>query len=158
MPSHRPAFRSRAPSVARGITHLGDERVHCIRVACIYLVARCKLGSDLSRHHRAIGAAQHVKDTATPPVLIDLVFVVLGFGFAERGYALLKTILDAVLGGLLLFSGIELAPSSKLHEHHGGDLFLVLLMTAIGVALNPAAAFAVGLPVAYALKHEWIRV
>jgi len=86
------------------------------------------------------------------------VFVVLGFGFAERGYALLKTILDAVLGGLLLFSGIELAPSSKLHEHHGGDLFLVLLMTAIGVALNPAAAFAVGLPVAYALKHEWIRV
>jgi len=42
------------------------------------------------------------------------------------------------LGGLLLFSGIELALSSKLHEHHGGDLFLVLLMTAIGVALNPA--------------------
>src|SRR6516165_9597301 len=91
MPSHRPAFRSRAPSVARGITHLGDERVHRIHVACIYLVARCKLGSDLSRHHRAIGAAQHVKDTATAPVLIDLVFVVLGFGFAESGYALLKT-------------------------------------------------------------------
>jgi hypothetical protein len=60
------------------------------------------------------------------------VFVVLGLGFGEGGYALLKTIPDAVLGGLLLFSGIELAPSSKLHEHYGGDLFLVLLMTAIG--------------------------
>ena len=85
-------------------------------------------------------------------------FVVLGFGFAERGYALLKTILDAVLGGLLLFSGIELALSSKLHENQGGDLFLVLLMAAIGVALNPAAAFAFGLPIAYAFKRRWLRV
>ena len=50
-----------------------------------------------------------------------------------------------------------LALSSKLHEHQGGDLFLVLLMAAIGVALNPAAAFAFGLPIAYALQHEWIR-
>lgn len=74
------------------------------------------------------------------------------------GYAMLKTIPDAVLGGLVLFSGIELARSSKLHEHKGGDLFLVLLMAVIGVALNPAAAFAVGLPIAYALQHEWIRV
>ena len=88
MPSHRPAFRSRAPSVREGITHLGDERVHRIHVACIYLVARCKLGSDLSRHHRAIGAAQHVKDTATASFLIGLVFVALGLGFGDRGYAL----------------------------------------------------------------------
>ena len=72
--------------------------------------------------------------------------------------SVLKTIPDAVLGGLLLFSGIELALSSKLHEHKGGDLFLVLLMAAIGVALNPGSAFAVGLPIAYALQHEWIRV
>jgi hypothetical protein len=31
----------------------------------------------------------------------------------------------------------------------------VLLMAAIGVALNPAAAFAVGLPLAYAFKQKW---
>jgi len=31
-------------------------------------------------------------------------------------------------------------------------------MAAIGVALNPAAAFAVGLPIAYAFEREWIRV
>jgi len=59
---------------------------------------------------------------------------------------------------LTMPSGIELALSSKLHEHKGGDLFLALLMAAIGVALNPAAAFAVGLPIAYALQHDWIRV
>jgi len=111
--------------------------------------------------HGAGGITGHFRfggRTATAPVLIGLVFIVLGIAFGDSGYALLKMIPDAVLGGLLLFSGTELALSSKLHEHKGGDLFLVLLMAAIGVALNPAAAFAVGLPIAYALQHEWIRV
>ncbi|HVB16287.1 MAG TPA: putative sulfate/molybdate transporter [Stellaceae bacterium] len=111
--------------------------------------------------HGAGGIAGHYRfggRTATAPVLIGFVFVVLGVGLGESGYALLRTIPDAVLGALLLFSGIELALSSKLHEHQGGDLFLVLLMAAIGVALNPAAAFAVGLPIAYALKRGWITI
>jgi sulfate permease, SulP family len=82
----------------------------------------------------------------------------LGIGFGSSGYALLRTIPDAVLGGLLMFSGLELALSSKLQDYWNGDLFLVLLMAAIGVALNPVAAFAMGLPLAYALKHEWLRV
>ena len=43
--------------------------------------------------------------------LIGLVFVVLGLGLGESGYAMLKTIPNAVLGGLLLSSGIELAVS-----------------------------------------------
>jgi hypothetical protein len=62
------------------------------------------------------------------------------------------------LGALLLFSGIELAQSAKLLEYQGADLFLVLLTAAIGVALNPAAAFAVGLPIAYAFKRPWLRI
>jgi len=111
--------------------------------------------------HGAGGIAGHFRfgaRTATAPVLIGLIFVTLGIGFGESGYAILRTIPDSVLGGLLMFSGIELALSAKLHEHQGSDLFLVLLMAAIGVALNPAAAFAVGLPIAYALRREWLRV
>ena len=106
--------------------------------------------------HGAGGIAGHVRfgaRTATAPVLIGLVFVALGIGFGESGYAP-----DAVLGGLLLFSGLELALSSKPKEYRDGDLFLVLLMAAIGVALNPAAAFAVGLPLAYAFKQKWLRI
>jgi hypothetical protein len=111
--------------------------------------------------HGAGGIAGHVRfgaRTATAPVLIGFVFVVLGIGFGESGYALLKTIPDAVLGGLLLFSGLELALSSKPQEYRDGDLFLVLLMAAVGVALNPAAAFAVGLPLAYTFKQKWLRI
>ena len=47
-----------------------------------------------------------------------------------------------------LFSGIELAFSSIPQSFEHEELFLVLLMAAIGVAVNPAAAFAVGLPLA----------
>jgi SulP family sulfate permease len=111
--------------------------------------------------HGAGGIAGHVRfgaRTATAPVLIGLVFLLLGVGFGESGYALLKTIPDAVLGGLLMFSGIELALSSKPQEFRDAELFLVLLMAAIGVALNPVAAFAVGLPIAYGLKRGWVRV
>jgi len=111
--------------------------------------------------HGAGGIAGHVRfgaRTATAPVLIGFVFVALGIGFGESGYALLQTIPDAVLGGLLLFSGLELALSSKPQEYRDGDLLLVLLMAAVGVALNPAAAFAVGLPLAYASKQKWLRI
>jgi SulP family sulfate permease len=111
--------------------------------------------------HGAGGIAGHVRfgaRTATAPVLIGLVFVALGIGFGESGYALLKTIPNAVLGSLLLFSGVELALSSKPQEYRDVDLFLVLLMAAIGVALNPAAAFAAGLPLAFAFKQKWLRI
>jgi predicted benzoate:H+ symporter BenE len=111
--------------------------------------------------HGAGGIAGHVRfgaRTATAPVLIGLVFVVLGLGFGDSGYALLKTIPDAVLGGLLLFSGIELALSSKPQEYRDTDLFVVLLMAAIGVAFNPAAAFIVGVPLAFAAKRRWLKI
>jgi hypothetical protein len=48
--------------------------------------------------------------------------------------------------------------SSKPQEYRDGDLFLVLLMAAVGVALNPAGAFAVGLPLACASKQKWLRI
>src|SRR5271154_497316 len=54
-------------------------------------------------------------------------------------------------------SGIELALSSKLRDDHDAELFLVLLMAAIGVALNPAAAFVVGVPIACGLRQGWLR-
>lgn len=110
--------------------------------------------------HGAGGITGHVRfgaRTATAPVLIGLVFLSLGLFLGGSGYQLLRTIPDAVLGGLLLFSGIDLAQSSKPESYKDADLFLVLLMAAIGVAVNPAAAFAVGLPLAYGVKHGWLR-
>jgi hypothetical protein len=63
-----------------------------------------------------------------------------------------------VLGGLLLFSGIDFALSSKPSSYQGAELFLVVLMAAVGVAVNPAAAFAIGVPIAYGIRHGWLKV
>ena len=90
--------------------------------------------------------------------MIGLVFIAFGVFLEQSAYALLKTIPDAVLGALLLFSGIELAASSRPQNYREADLVLVLLIAAVGVAMNPAAAFAVGLPVAYALKRGWVKL
>jgi hypothetical protein len=35
-------------------------------------------------------------------------------------------------------------------------MFLVLLMAAICVAFNPAAAFAVGVPISLAFRYGWL--
>ncbi len=112
----------------------------------------CHGAGGMSGHYR-FGAR-----TATAPLLIGLALASLGLFLGSSGYQLLRTIPDAVLGGLLLFSGIDLALSSKPGDYAGADLFLVLLMAAVGVAVNPAAAFAVGLPLAYAIKHRWLKV
>ena len=34
----------------------------------------------------------------------------------------------------------------------------MLLMAAIGVALNPVTAVVIGLPLAYAFKQKWLRI
>lgn len=110
--------------------------------------------------HGAGGIAGHYRfgaRTATAPVLIGLTFAGLGVFLGDSAYALLRTIPDAVLGVLLAFSGLELALASKPQRYKDSELFLVLLMAAIGVALNPAAAFAVGLPLAYAQQRGWLK-
>ena len=111
--------------------------------------------------HGAGGMTGHYRfgaRTATAPVLLGLLLMALGLFLGSGGYQLLRTIPDAVLGGLLLFSGIDLALSSRPGDHQGADLFLVLMMAAIGVAVNPAAAFAVGVPLAFAVKHRWLKI
>jgi sulfate permease, SulP family len=111
--------------------------------------------------HGAGGISGHFRfgaRTATAPVLIGLIFLSLGLLLGQGGYELLRTIPSAVLGGLLLFSGIDLALSSKPSSYQGAELFLVVLMAAVGVAVNPAAAFAIGVPIAYGIGHGWLKV
>jgi len=111
--------------------------------------------------HGAGGLVGHVRfgaRTATAPLVIGVAFILLGLFLGGSGYELLRSIPEAVLGGLLIYSGIELALSSKPGNYHDEELFLVLLMATIGVAVNPAVAVLVGTPVAYGLKSGWLKV
>ncbi len=138
--------------------HRADERTLAVTTGLGNLLA-APFGGYLMCHG-AGGIAGHVRfgaGTATAPVLIGLVFLGLGIFLGGSGYELLRTIPEAVLGGLLLFSGIDLAQSSKPGSYKDADLFIVLLMAAVGVAVNPAAAFAVGLPLVYGVRHGLLR-
>lgn len=104
--------------------------------------------------HGAGGLTGHVRfgaRTGTASLLIGFIFLALGLLLGSGGYQLLCTIPDAALGSLLLFSGVDLAVSSRPGSYRDTDLFLVVLVAAIGIAVNPAIAFAIGLPLSYAL-------
>ena len=111
--------------------------------------------------HGAGGISGHFRfgaRTATAPLLIGALFLGLGLFLGASGFGLLRTVPNAVLGALLAFSGVDLAVSSRPGRFKDENLFLVLLMAAIGVAINPAAAFVVGVPLAYGIKRHWVRV
>ena len=139
--------------------HPANERNLALTTGAMNLLAApfggylmCHGAGGIVGHHR-FGAR-----TATAPVLIGVIFLALGLLFGSGGYAVLRTIPEGVLGALLLLSGIELAQSSKPQSFAEADLFLVLAMAVVCVALNPAIAFAAGLPVAYAIQKGWIRI
>ncbi len=111
--------------------------------------------------HGAGGITGHFRfgaRTATAPLIIGALFLSLGLFLGASGYGLLHTVPTAVLGALLVFSGIDLAVSARPGRFKDENLFLVLLMAAVSVAINPAAAFVVGVPLAYGIKRHWVRV
>jgi MFS superfamily sulfate permease-like transporter len=111
--------------------------------------------------HGAGGIAGHYRfgaRTATAPLLIGGVFLLLGVLLGDSAFPLLALIPTAVLGGLLFFSGLELAISASLPRYNEGELFVILVIAAVSVASNPAVAFALGLPLAYALQRGLVRV
>lgn len=111
--------------------------------------------------HGAGGIAGHYRfgaRSATAPALIGLTFLAFGLVLGDSAIPLFALVPAAVLGGLLVFSGLELALSSRPQTYSGGDMFIVLMVAAISVATNPAIAFVVGLPLANALRRGWVRL
>lgn len=112
----------------------------------------CHGSGGIAAHHRFGGR------TATAPVALGLLLLAVGLFMGDSALMLMKAVPDAVVGGLLLLSGIELALSSRPREYEGADLFVLVAMGAICVAANPAIAFAVGLPLAWAAQRGWLKI
>lgn len=111
--------------------------------------------------HGAGGLAGHYRfgsRSGTAPVLIGALFLVLGIGLGDGATAVMRLVPEAVVGALLFFSGLELAVSARPERFSGVELFVVLLVAAIGVAANPAVGFAAGLLLAAAVRRGWCRL
>lgn len=106
--------------------------------------------------HGAGGLAGHYKfgaRTGGAPVIIGAAFLFLGLFLGSGGVALLTLIPTAVVGSLLLFSGLELATSSQFWHFPRWTAGLALGVAALSLGFNPAIGFVAGLAVGWGLKR-----
>ncbi|MBI2918217.1 MAG: sulfate permease [Chloroflexi bacterium] len=106
----------------------------------------CHGSGGLAGHYR-FGAR-----TATAPVLIGVSFLALGLLLGESATPLLRLVPAGVVGALLFFSGLELASASGLGRLGWRPAAFVLALGVVGIAYNPAVAFAVGLVLWYGYR------
>lgn len=97
--------------------------------------------------HGSGGVAAHYRfggRTRLTPFIIGSILILLGIILGSDGIRLLRLIPEAVLGGLLFYSGVDLALASK-NIREKNELFLVFTVAALALAINPAVAFLAGL-------------
>jgi MFS superfamily sulfate permease-like transporter len=82
--------------------------------------------------------------TGAAPVILGVVLLVLGLGFADDAAALLAVIPSAAIGALLLVSGADLALSRRLFDARPSCWPVIGACAAGTVLVNPAAGLALG--------------
>lgn len=111
--------------------------------------------------HGAGGLAAHYRfgsRSGTAPVLIGLLFLLLGVGLGDGAMAVMRLVPEAVVGALLVFSGLELALVARAERYRGAEAFVVLLVALLGLAVNAALGFLVGLVLVSAWRPgRWRR-
>ncbi len=110
--------------------------------------------------HGAGGLAAHYRfgaRTAGSNVMIGLIFVILAVFLGVHALPVLHLIPMSVLGALLILAGTQLAMTiTDMKERK--DIFVVMLMMGITLALNLAIGFIAGIITAYALMSERFSV
>ncbi|MDP2860083.1 MAG: putative sulfate/molybdate transporter [Bacillota bacterium] len=106
--------------------------------------------------HGAGGLAGHYRfgaRTGGAAVIIGAAFLSLGLFLGSGGMALLALIPTAAVGSLLLFSGFELAASSRVWRFPRWAVGLALGVATLSFGFNPAVGFGAGLAAGWALRR-----
>lgn len=108
--------------------------------------------------HGAGGMAAHYRfgaRTATAPAVIGITLLGMGLLLGDDATLIMTLVPPAVVGALLLISGVELAWSAKAGEFRGADAWVVAVVAAVGIAVNLAVAFVLGLALTPLLR--WLE-
>ena len=91
-------------------------------------------------------AAQHRfgARTGLAPVLLGIVLLVLGLGFASSAAALFAAIPASAVGALLLVAGTDLAMSKRLFDARPHCWPIIAVAAGTTALLNPAVGLAAG--------------
>ncbi len=110
--------------------------------------------------HGAGGLAAHYRFGARSTgsnIMIGVIFLILAVLFGEYALSIVYLLPLSVLGILLIFAGSQLALMIRDMKERA-DLFVVVTMLGITIATNLAAAFIVGIIIAYAFKTGKLKV
>lgn len=110
--------------------------------------------------HGAGGLAAHYRfgaRSAGSNVMIGVIFLMLAVLFGGYALSIIYLLPLSVLGILLIFAGSQLALMIRDMKERA-DLFVVVTMLGITIATNLAAAFIVGIIIAYAFKTGKLKV
>lgn len=118
------------------------------------------LFSGMPMCHGSGGLAAHHRFGARTPVanlVIGGLFLIVGVVAGRGAVALFTLIPLSVLGAMLIFAGLELALTVQ-DVTKRRDLFVVVVMLGVAVAVNMAAAFGVGILLANLLRWPRLQV
>ncbi len=134
------------------------NRAACISMGLANLFSFLVGGMPLC--HGSGGLAAHYRfgaRTAGSNIFIGAVFVIMAIILGEHILSIIHLLPMAVLGVLLVFSGLQLAVMVKDLDNRK-DLFVVMLMLALTLTTNLAVAFIAGIFIARLLKWKWFSV
>ncbi|MGE5398045.1 MAG: putative sulfate/molybdate transporter [Chitinophagales bacterium] len=110
--------------------------------------------------HGSGGVAAHYRfggRTVITPLLIGFILLSLGVLLGKDAVFLFKVIPNGALGSLLFYSGIDLAMAARGYSNRS-EGFVVLLVAALTLAINPAVAFLAGLIADLGIKRNLLKV
>ncbi|MEN6327874.1 MAG: putative sulfate/molybdate transporter [Syntrophomonas sp.] len=109
--------------------------------------------------HGSGGVAAHYRfggRTGVTIAIIGMILLFIGIFLGSSGLKLLQIIPQAVLGGMLFFSGIDLIRPIKLKDSN--EKTSLIIVAVLSVAINPAIGFVVGTPLVLGLNKGWIKI
>lgn len=110
----------------------------------------CHGSGGLAAHYRFGGR------TGVTIAIIGIILLFIGIFLGSSGLKLLQIIPQAVLGGMLFYSGIDLIRPAIVKGNNEKFSFIIVLV--LSVAINPAIGFIVGIPLVLGLNKGWIKI
>jgi MFS superfamily sulfate permease-like transporter len=110
----------------------------------------CHGSGGLAAHYRFGGR------TSLTLLFIGFVLLFIGIFLGSSGLKLLQLIPQAVLGGMLFYSGIDLIRPIKLESQN--EMFSFVVVVVLSVAINPAIGFIAGIPLFFGLNKGWVKI
>jgi SulP family sulfate permease len=134
------------------------ERALCLSMGLVNVASFFFGGMPLC--HGAGGLAAHYRfgaRTVGSNIIIGGIFILLAVVLGRHALAVVYLLPLSVLGVLLIFAGGQLA-LTVIDLLNRKELFVVIVMLSITLAVNLAAAFGIGIVLAYLLRSEKVTI